>query len=809
MKHMRRGHNGFKAPGDAWANAGPGRAKDVTVSMKAIIMAGGEGTRLRPLTCDCPKPMIRLMNRPVLQYALTLLKAHGIADVAATLGYLPDAIRDAFGAGDACGVSLRYTVERVPLGTAGGVRQAAGFLDETFVVLSGDGVTDLDLTDAVAFHRRKGALATLVLKRTDNPLDYGVVLTDPDGRVRAFYEKPDWSDVVSDTVNTGIYILEPEVLSMIPGDRPCDFGRDLFPELVRRDLPVYGYVMKGYWCDIGDVRAYLTAHADAMEGRIRLEGLIPRGGRTIQMPGASVDRSAVLEGPCLIGSNVRVLAGAYVGPYSVLGEGCVVGEGASVKRSVLWPGSRLERGAQARGCVLGVRAVLGEGAQAYEESVLGTGAVLGSRGVLLPGVKLWPGKRGADGERLDANLVWGGERGSGFVAGTMAISAPAPAVRATQALCAAMKPRRLLLGRAPDAAAGALWHACAAGAMAQGAQVLDAGVCPVNLLRYAQRLLRCDCAALVTRDGLMPLNARGARLSTREQRSVSAQNARQDYPPPFCGETAAVESAVGLRAAYVSETAAVYAADPKAAPPVALFAEDESLQALANDVFRRAGLFARAGTAAGDVAPGEVGVCLDERGEGCSLADERGMLSEGEQQLLLAWTLLEAGERLLLLPTQATRAIQRLAEEKGAQVEYVAGESALWMNALAERCPNQLPLHLDGICTALAMLNALAGARLSLEDWRRAMPAVSRRTRSIPVPASQTGRVLRAMARRERRAELGGGMRFSRKDGWAWIGPDERRPEFRIVAEAINEETAKELCDFCEGELKRLTGTRN
>ena len=201
--------------------------------MKAIIMAGGEGTRLRPLTCDCPKPMIRLMNRPVMAYALALLRRHGVTQVAATLGYQPDAITDYFGEGGDFGVDLRYHTEKTPLGTAGVVRQAADFLDETFIVLSGDGVTDLDLTGAVAFHRRSGALATLVLKRADNPLDYGVVALDAAGRVRSFHEKPEWSDVVSDTVNTGIYILEPELLARIPADRPCDFGSELFPALVR------------------------------------------------------------------------------------------------------------------------------------------------------------------------------------------------------------------------------------------------------------------------------------------------------------------------------------------------------------------------------------------------------------------------------------------------------------------------------------------------------------------------------------------------------------------------------------------------
>ena len=773
-------------------------------------MAGGEGTRLRPLTCDCPKPMIRLMNLPVMHYTLALLKKHGIREVTATLGYLPDAIRDYFAAGDSLGMALRYTVEQTPLGTAGGVKQAAAGLEETFIVLSGDGITDLDIDRAVAFHRKKRALATLVLKRADNPLDYGVVLTDADGRVQSFHEKPDWSEVVSDTVNTGIYILEPRALEIVPEGRAWDFGHDLLPELVRRGEPVYGYVTQGYWCDIGDVRAYLQAHVDAMEGRIRLEGLFPRSGRAVQMPGASVDRSAVLEGPCLIGPGARVLAGAYVGPYSVIGEDCVVGEGASVKRSVLWPGARLSRGAQARGCVLGSGAALGRDAQAYEESVLGTGATIGERAVLLPGVKLWPGKRGADGERLDANLVWGSRPRAGFSAGAMSLESPAQAVRAVQALCAALKPRELLLGRSGDAAAQALWHAAAAGAMAQGTRVLDMGVCPLAELRHAQRALHCDCAALVEADRLTPLNHLGARLMDRQRRSVAAKNDRQDFDILPLRQTAGIESAGATRAAYVADAAACFEAPAASAPPVVLYAPEESLRALARQAFDRAGLFARvASDAAGATpGPGELGVALGDGGEKYVLSDEHGALGDGEQQLMNAWTLLTLGERALLLPVHATRAVQALADRYGARVEYVAGENTLWMNLLAERYPRQFELHFDGIRAALTALNALAARGLGLADWRRAMPAAPRRSRTIPIPPSQTGRVLRAMARRERQAEFGGGMRFSRGNGWAWICPDESRPEFRIITEAASDETAKELCDFCEGELKRLALTR-
>ena len=498
-----------------------------------------------------------------------------------------------------------------------------------------------------------------------------------------------------------------------------------------------------------------------------------------------------------------------MGPYSVIGEGCVVGENASVKRSVLWPGSRLARGAQARGCVLGTGAVLGEAAQAYEESVLGAGAVLGERAVLLPGVKLWPGKRCADGERLDANLVWGSRREAGFAAGRLTLDGPAQAVRAAQALCATLKPRELLLGRMTGGAAGALWHAAASGAMAQGVRVLDAGACALPQLRHAQRTLRCDCAALVEDRGLMPLNALGARLPGRLQRAVAGQYARQDFAAPFSGDAPPIE-AVSTRGAYVADTAAAFAADASCAPPVALYAREEGLRSLAEEAFRRAGLYVRAeGDPAGmTLAPGEVGVCLEDGGERCALADERGMLTEGEQQLLLTWTLLSLGETTLLLPVQATRVAQSLALRRRARVEYVSGESAAWMNALAERSPAQFALHCDGIRAALAMLSALTEAGLTLEDWRRSMPAVSRRSRSVPIPPAQTGRILRAMARREQHVELGGGMRFSRDNGWAWICPDEARPQFRIVAEAASEETARELCDFCESELKRIAGQK-
>lgn len=770
-------------------------------------MAGGEGTRLRPLTCDCPKPMMQLMNRPVMTYALELFKRHGILDIAVTLGYMPDAITDRFGDGSALGVRLRYYIEREPLGTAGGVKQAQAFLDETFAVLSGDGVTDLNIARAVKFHRERGAMATLVLKRAEDPVDYGVVDLAPDGRVRSFHEKPDWSEVLSDTVNTGIYILEPEVLDHIPEGRPCDFGHELFPRLVKEGLPVYGFVTEDYWCDIGDVRAYLGAHIDAMEGRVRLEGLHPLLGRAVQLPGARVDRAAVLEGPCLIGRGARVKAGAYVGPYSVIGEGCVVGENASVKRSVLWPGARLMPGAQARGCVLAAGAVLGEGAQAYEESVLGAGATVEPRGVLLSGVKLWPGKAVLEGERLEANRVWGGAREAGFLNGALPLSDPADAARASQAVMVAMRPREVLLGRADSAAARVLWHAVAAGCMAQGVRVLDAGACPVTVLRHAQRDLGGDAALYIAGDGLTPLNVLGAQLVDRDRRTVARLNARQDFPRPTPDALPPTLQAACAGTGYVADVAGLFTADANAAPPVALCSADPRVLDLARQALARAGLRARTVGREDDLvpAPGEIGIQLSADGEGCILSDARGMLTDAQRQLLIAWIALERGAEALILRDSATRGIDALARRYDARAEYLAGEPAMWMNALAQRAPFQFELHFDGLILAVTALSLLTERGMTLDDWRRAMPEVHRRSRAVAIPPRQGGRVLHAFAQDLPDARLGGGVRFERPDGWAWVGAEEGRSRLRVVTEGASAEVAAELCDFCERELKRLS----
>src|SRR5260370_36279773 len=228
-------------------------------------MAGGEGTRLRPMTANQPKVLLPVANRPIMEHVLRLLKRHGFDETVVTVQFLAALVRNYFGDGGEFGMSLRYAPEERPLGTAGSVRNAGDALqDEPFLVISGDALTDMDLTSLVAFHKEKGALVTVALAKMPNPLEFGIVITTEDGQVQRFLEKPTWGQVFSATVNTGLYVMEPEVLAEVPPGAAVDWAADVFPELLKRGAPLYGYVSDSYWEDVGTHESYLKAQADVL-----------------------------------------------------------------------------------------------------------------------------------------------------------------------------------------------------------------------------------------------------------------------------------------------------------------------------------------------------------------------------------------------------------------------------------------------------------------------------------------------------------------------------------------------------------------
>src|SRR5919205_242757 len=283
-------------------------------------MAGGEGSRLRPLTSNQPKPMMPLVNRPMMEHIIRLLKEHGFDDIVVTLAFVPQAIRTYFGDGSEFGVRMVYATEESPLGTAGSVRNARDELTERFLVISGDVLTDIDLRAIVSYHEERGALATIGLTPVEDPLEFGIVITRDDGTIERFLEKPTWGQVFSDTINTGIFVCDPAVFDYIPEGEVVDFSGDVFPQLLADGKPLYGHVAEGYWEDVGTLEAYLRAHHDVLDSKVSVDVPGFRIAEGVWLgEGAEVDPAASVTGPAIIGDYCRVEAGAQLLEYSVLG----------------------------------------------------------------------------------------------------------------------------------------------------------------------------------------------------------------------------------------------------------------------------------------------------------------------------------------------------------------------------------------------------------------------------------------------------------------------------------------------------------
>ncbi len=354
--------------------------------MKAVILVGGEGTRLRPLTRDVPKPMVPIVNKPYMEHQIDYLLRHGFNHIIFALGYKSEAFEQYFGNGDRWNARFSHVVESEPLGTAGAVKNVESLLDDTFLVFNGDVLSSVDLTGLVRFHRERNALGTLALTPVEDPSAYGVVVTDPDGRIRAFIEKPPREEAPTNAINAGIYVLEPEVVAGMPGARRWMFEHNVFPDLLRAGRPLYATMTADYWLDIGRPVHYLQANHDVLSGRAGVllpsaEGGIWRG------EAVRIDPTARVVGPVWIADGVAIEAGANILGPTVIGPNCRIGA-ATVSSSVVWAGS--EVGAQARleACMVGRNCRIGDGCVLESHSVLGSGEHLAPATHLLPGTRV-------------------------------------------------------------------------------------------------------------------------------------------------------------------------------------------------------------------------------------------------------------------------------------------------------------------------------------------------------------------------------------------------------------------------------------
>ena len=377
--------------------------------MRAVLMAGGSGTRLRPLTCDLPKPMVPVFNRPIAEHIVNLLKRHQITEIIATLHYLPDVMRDYFQDGSDFGVKMNYAVEEdQPLGTAGCVKNIEELLNDTFLVISGDSITDFDLQAAIAFHKEKQSKATLILTRVPNPIEFGLVITDKEQRIQRFLEKPSTSEIFSDTVNTGTYILEPEVLKYLPEAEECDFSKDLFPLLLAKGEPMYGYIADDYWCDVGHLEAYRQAQYDGLHRQVKIDfAYLEVESGNIIGENTYIDPSAIIESPVLIGNNCRIGARTKIQAGTVIGDNVTIGADAELNSPIIWNGAIIGDQVELSACVVARGARIDRRSHVLEAAVVGALSTVGEEAQINSGVRVWPSKKIEPGAILNINLIWG------------------------------------------------------------------------------------------------------------------------------------------------------------------------------------------------------------------------------------------------------------------------------------------------------------------------------------------------------------------------------------------------------------------
>ncbi|GAB2485721.1 mannose-1-phosphate guanyltransferase [Streptosporangium sandarakinum] len=832
--------------------------------MKAVVMAGGEGTRLRPMTANQPKPLLPVINRPIMEHVLRLLRRHGFTETVVTVQFLAVLVRNYFGDGDELGMSLHYATEETPLGTAGSVKNAADKLrDEPFLVISGDALTDIDLTEMVRFHRENGAMVTIGLKRVPNPLEFGIVIVDEHGRVERFLEKPTWGQVFSDTVNTGVYVMEPEILDEIAPGVPVDWSADVFPRLLARGAPLYGYVADGYWEDVGTHESYLKAQADALSGRVKLDiDAFEVSPGVWVAEGASVDPDAVLKGPLFIGDYAKVEPGAELREYTVLGSNAVVREGAFLHRAVVCDNVYVGPGTHMRGCVVGKNTDLMTGVRIEEGAVVGDECIIEAGAYLSSGVKVYPFKTIEAGAVVNTSVIWE-PRGQRDLFGPRGVSGlvnveitPELCVRLASAYATTLsKGASVVTSRDSSRAARALKRAVISALNASAINVLDLEATPLPVSRFhTARENAVGGIALRTTPGdpqsvdIVFMDEHGADLSQAAQRKLDRVFARQEFRRAFPGEIAelrfpprtvedythellrhvdmrgvrdadmkiVVDCAGGTSALVLPsllgrvgvEVLTVNNRLDDASPTETLAERRRDLQRLSELVSSSRAAF---------------GVRFDPVGERIALVDELGHLISEERALLVVLDLV-AAERCagrVALPVTTTRVAEQVCRFHGVQVEWTATA----VDALTSAVRNQEMIFaadgrggfvvpefgptVDGLAAFLRLLGLVARTRLSLSQIDARIPEAKLLRRTVPTPWAAKGVVMRSVieAAQHHRIDTTDGVRIVADDGaWALVLPDPAEAVTHLWAEGNDVDTAQGMLEHWARVVEEAAG---
>ncbi|OPH48826.1 mannose-1-phosphate guanylyltransferase [Paenibacillus ferrarius] len=789
--------------------------------MKAVIMAGGKGTRLRPLTCHLPKPMVPLLGRPCMAYIIELLQGNGIQDIAVTMQYKPDVIRDYFGDGQAFGVNLHYFEETSPLGTAGSVKQAREFLDETFIVISGDALTDFNLQHALAFHREKQAKATLVLTRVSHPLEYGVVMTDEHGSITRFLEKPSWGEVFSDTVNTGIYILEPEILERVPPGVEFDFSGQLFPELLQEKNSLYGYISPGYWMDIGNLQQYRQTQFDMLEGKVqlRIEGTQIRP-QVYLAEGVEISASALVSGPAFIGKGSILEDEVELGEYCIIGQNNRLSKGSKLTRSILWDHNHIAPYNELAGSTLTSRIVSKESSYLGDGSVIGNHVVLGANSRVEPNVKIWPYKQIREKTRLHTSYIWG-DHATKTLFKTHGVSG-VPNLDLTPELIAKFATaygatlaagKTMTVSCAPHPFTQLLKRTLTASLQSVGTNVIDLGDCFAPAACFAIRHLGAAGGIHLDWSGndnesccLSCLDAGGLPIPKSLERKVENSFWQEDFSRASMKAIGTYEDETHWFQTYIAALAQEITDERNDLPssPMRVVVEASSwLQPYLVPFFAKLGIEAIHVTSASTQEPlqhfiplsgAHLGLRIHDDGRSMQLITEQGTAVNSDLQTIFLYLcyLHSRPGSAIGAPVSAPELLESIAEGLGGTIIRTK-EGA---RALLEVTHGAMlhPLH-DALFAIGLVVLQLDRTGLPLSELLALFPTPYLHRERIDCPWDSKGAVMRRMMERTKdtRVDLVDGIKFYHENGWILLLPDSDDPVFQLVAQSTAPELAEQL----------------
>jgi len=821
--------------------------------MKAIIMAGGFGTRLRPLTINIPKPMVPIGNLPMMEHVVNLLRQHGFDDVLALTFFQSEVIRDYFRDGRKFGIRMNYALPDQDYGTAGAVRHAADFCDETVLVISGDVLTDFDLAEAFRFHKDHSGDATILLTRLENPLAYGIAITDDNHRITRFLEKPSWGEMFSDTINTGIYFLEPGTVRLIPPQTNFDFSQNLFPVMLQRRMNLLGKISSGYWRDIGNIDEYTNAQHDLLDGKVA----VSRPGKRMERGGAVVylgeettlGEKVTFSGTVMLGHHCRVGDGARL-DNSIIGSRVVIGEKAQISDTTIWSDSTIGALASLSGAILTSRVQVGREGSVMDRALVSDDAVVGAGATIRANCKIWPAKVVDDGAVVSSSIVWGEKwnrelftdsKVSGL--GLTEIT-PEMAVKLGEAFGASLgRKQRIVASRDASDATRLLKRSIMCGLMATGVDVDDLEILPQPVLRHALKNGNYGAGVYLRHNpdnynvvDIIFLDGSGLDLPTAKTKKVERSFHNEDYPRASMAETGHLEEQEGLFADYREEFLSTVNKD---------LISDRKFRIVIDYSFGSAGQFFPEITAALDIdtlslsaypnplrasdhsknfeakvkqlttivasLSADLGVMINPAAEKMIIIDENGQVF-GSQLLLLVMTELylhNHSARRIAVPVSASMGVDDIARKHGVEVTRVRNDHLAMMSAhirggadfvggtLGGFIYPKFQNGADAMYATVRLLEMLAGSGVSMGAMREQFAHYIRKTVSIPCPWGKKGQVMRTVikATDQKERQLIDGVRVFEDSGWALIVPDRLKAAFTVLAEAGSEKTVKEIID--------------